>query len=186
MFVFGDFNVYYKDWLTYSSGTDRPCDLVNCSISNDLTQIVNFSTWIPDCDSHTPALLEFFLSSDASICSKMAFPPLGNSYYVLVSIYFLSNWKWDDLFHCITYNYSDANDSESITSQQLGLRNFCWIANRKVNLLYLIYLTTLRCCIWHLIKQNCLLKTFVRTLILMTQVSLYLFSLLEVICHFPL
>ena len=86
MFVFGDFNVYYKDWLTYSSGTDRPCDLVNCSISNDLTQIVNFSTWIPDCDSHTPALLEFFLSSDASICSKMAFPPLGNSYYVLVSI----------------------------------------------------------------------------------------------------
>ena len=34
-----------------------------------------------------------------------------------------------------------------------------------------------RCCFLHLIKQNCLLKTFLRTLILITQVSLYLFSL---------
>ena len=33
----------------------------------------------------------------------------------------------------------------------------------------------------HLIKQNCLLKTFLRTLILMTRVSLNLFSLLELI-----
>ena len=33
----------------------------------------------------------------------------------------------------------------------------------------------------HLVKQNCLLKTFLRTLILMTQVSIYLFSLLELI-----
>ena len=24
VFVFGDFNVHHKDWLTYSSGTDRP------------------------------------------------------------------------------------------------------------------------------------------------------------------
>ena len=30
-------------------------------------------------------------------------------------------------------------------------------------------------------KQNCLLKTFLRTLFLMTQVSPYLFSLLELI-----
>ena len=51
------------------------------SISNDLT---NFPTWIPDCDSHSPALLDFFLSSDTSICSAMAFPPLGNSDHVFV------------------------------------------------------------------------------------------------------
>ena len=25
--VFGDFNVYHKDWLTYSGGTDRPGEL---------------------------------------------------------------------------------------------------------------------------------------------------------------
>ena len=24
VFVFGDFNVHHKDWLTYSGGTDRP------------------------------------------------------------------------------------------------------------------------------------------------------------------
>ena len=63
-------------------------DLVNfviifVIISNDLTQMVNFPTRIPDCDSHSPALLDFFLSSDASICSAMAFPPLGNSDHVV-------------------------------------------------------------------------------------------------------
>ena len=42
-FVFGDFNVHHKDWLTYSGGTDRPGELCyNFSISNDLTQMVNF------------------------------------------------------------------------------------------------------------------------------------------------
>ena len=49
VFVFGDFNVHHKDWLTYSGGTDRPGELCyNFSISNDLTQIVNFPTWILD------------------------------------------------------------------------------------------------------------------------------------------
>ena len=27
IFVFGDFNVHHKDWLTYSGGTDRPGEL---------------------------------------------------------------------------------------------------------------------------------------------------------------
>ena len=55
-------------------------DLVNFYnffISDDLTQMVNCPTRIPDCDSHSPALLDLFLSSDASICSTMAFPPFG-------------------------------------------------------------------------------------------------------------
>ena len=43
VFVFGDFNVHHKDWLTYSGRTDRPVELCyNFSISNNLTQIVNF------------------------------------------------------------------------------------------------------------------------------------------------
>ena len=59
VFVFGDFNIHHNDWLTYSGGTDRPGELCyNFSISNDLTQIVNFPTCIPDCNSHTPALLD--------------------------------------------------------------------------------------------------------------------------------
>ena len=64
---------------------------------------------------------------------------------------------------------------ESITSKKLGSQHFWRIAKVfliKVNLLYLSYSTTWRCCLLHLIKQNYLLTTFVRTLILMTQVSL--------------
>ena len=38
----------------------------NFSISNDLTQMVNFPTQIPDWDSHSTALLDLFISSDAS------------------------------------------------------------------------------------------------------------------------
>ena len=112
MFVFGDFNDHHKDWLTYSGGTDRPGELCyNFSISHDLTQIVNFPTRILDCDSHSPALLDLFISSDASICSTMAFPPLGNSYHVVVSVSidFPINSKQDTLFHHMAYDYSRAD-----------------------------------------------------------------------------
>ena len=112
VFVFGDFNVHHKVWLTYSGGTDRPGELCyNFSISNDLTQIVNFPTGIPDCDSHSPALLDLFLSSDAGICSTMAFPSLGNSDHVVVSvsIHFPINSKQDTPFHRMAYDYSHAD-----------------------------------------------------------------------------
>ena len=67
------------------------------------SQMVNFATRIADCDSYSPALLDIFLSSDASICSAMAFPPLENSDHVVVSvsINFQSNSQQDDPFHCI-------------------------------------------------------------------------------------
>ena len=38
---------------------------------------------IPDCDYHSPALLDFFLSSDASICSTKTLPPLETSDHVV-------------------------------------------------------------------------------------------------------
>ena len=81
-------------------------DLVNScynfAISNDLTQMINFPTRIPDCDSHSPALLELFLSSDASICSTMATPPMENSDHVVsVCIDFPSNSQRDVQFHRI-------------------------------------------------------------------------------------
>ena len=62
VFVFGDFSVHHKDWLTYSNGTNRSGELCyNFSISTDLTQMVSFPTCIPNCDSHSPALLDLFL-----------------------------------------------------------------------------------------------------------------------------
>ena len=112
LFIFRDFNVHHKDRLTYSGGTDRPGELCyNISVSNDLTQMVNFQTGIPDCDSHSPALLDFFLSSDTSICSTMTFPPFRHSDHVVVSVSndFPINSKQDALFHHIAYNYSPAD-----------------------------------------------------------------------------
>ena len=101
-----------KDCLTYSGATDRSGELCyNFSISNDLTQTVNFPAWIPDCDSHSSALLDLLLlSSDASIYSTIVFPSVGNSdVTVSVCIDFLSHTQQDALFHCIVYNYSRAN-----------------------------------------------------------------------------
>ena len=112
VFVFGDFNIHHKDWRTNSGGTNRPGELCyTFSITNDLTQMINFPMRIPDCDSHSPALLNLFLSSGASTCSTMAFSPLGNSDHVVVSVSidFPSNLQRDVPFHCITYEYSRAD-----------------------------------------------------------------------------
>ena len=112
VFVFGDFNVHHKDCLTHSGGTDRSGELCyNLSISNNLTQMVKFPTRIPGCDSHSPALLDLFLSCDASIYSTMTFTPLENSDHVVVSVSidFPSNSQQDAPFHCTAYDYSCAD-----------------------------------------------------------------------------
>ena len=101
-----------KDCLSYSGGTDRPGELCyNFSIVNDVTQIVNFPTRITDYDSHSPALLDLFISSDASISSTMAFLPMGNSdhFVVSVSIDFPINSKQDTSFHRVAYDYPRAD-----------------------------------------------------------------------------
>ena len=285
-FAFGDFNVHYKDWLTYSGGTDRPGEACyNFSISNDHTDMVNFPTRISDCDSHSPALLDLFICSDPSIFLQW----LSLHWEILIIIVvFPSNTQRDAPFHCIVYDCSWA-DWDGLRdhlrkvpwknifklSASAAASEFCeWVqvvidvyvphrkyqvkphsspwfsaacaaaivhrnhrlyqqnksseskvkfrqaSNRckgflklpnllmlikqrlpslprnlalgtpgelpiafstKVNLLYLLYSTARRGCLLHLIKQNCLLKSFLRTLILMTHVSLYLFSFLELI-----
>ena len=64
-------------------------DLVNSVIiliSNDLTQMLNFATRTPKCDSQRPTFLGLFLSSDASICSTMTSLTLVNFDHVVVSV----------------------------------------------------------------------------------------------------
>ena len=86
--------------------------------------MINIPTWIPDCDSHSPALLDLFLCYDASIYSTMAFPPLGNSDHVVVSVSidFPSYSQLDASFHCIAYDYSRA-DWDSLRNH---LRDVPW------------------------------------------------------------
>ena len=75
-------------------------------------------------DSHSPVFLDLFISSDASICSTKAFPPLGNSDHVVVSVSddFPSYSQWDALFHCIAYDCSCA-DWDGLCDQ---LRDVPW------------------------------------------------------------
>ena len=80
-------------------------ELINLVSSVIITQAVNLPTWISDCDSHSPVLLDFFLSPDAIICSRMAFLPLGNSDYVVVSVSI--EFPSDAPFHRIAYDCWD-------------------------------------------------------------------------------
>ena len=75
--------------------------------SNDHTQMVNFHTQIPSCESNSPALLDLFISPDASICSTMTFSTLGNCDHVVVSVLidFPINSKYS-LYITIAYDYS--------------------------------------------------------------------------------
>ena len=83
--------------------------------------------------------------------------------------------------------YAKKTKESQLIPRNLALRtsgNLLIVFSTKVDLLHLLYSMTWRCCLLHLIKHICLLKTFLTTLILMTQVSLYPLSLLEVIWNF--
>ena len=102
VFVSGKFNVNHKDWLTYSGGTDETgerCYAVSTIIFLSV-MVANFPTRIPDYNSHIPALLDLFISSDATIFSTMAFLPFGKPDHVVVSVSidFLKNSKQDAQF----------------------------------------------------------------------------------------
>ena len=57
-------------------------DLVN-SVKIFPSQMI-LLRWLTD--SHSPALFDLFTSSDASICTTMTFPPVGNSEHVVASV----------------------------------------------------------------------------------------------------
>ena len=73
------------------------------------SQTVRLDPRLPD--SHGPALLHLFFSSEASIWSTMVFPPLGNFVHVVVSVSidFPSYSQQDVPFHCIAYDYYRAD-----------------------------------------------------------------------------
>ena len=108
VFVFGDFSVDHKDWLTYSGETEKPGKLSYNSISNDLTQMVNFPTQILDCDSQSCCFGFILFLLTLVFLLQWLFLSFGNSDHVVVpvSIDFPSNSKRDVPFHRIVYDYS--------------------------------------------------------------------------------
>ena len=80
--------------------------------------------------THSPAPLDFFLSSDASICSRMFFPLLESfDHVVSVLIDFPLNPKEDAPFYCIAYDYSLA-DCDGLCDY---LRDVLWEAIFKLS-----------------------------------------------------
>ena len=74
VFVSGDFNIHHKDWLIYSGRTDRLGELCYIfSISNNLTQMVNFSTWIMS--------LPQLSLTNSILFQAHKFNPIANEYF---------------------------------------------------------------------------------------------------------
>ena len=104
VFVFGDCNFIIRTGLAILV---ELIDLVN-SIIIFLSQITLLKWLTLLIGSQTVMVLLFFiLTSYASICSTMPFPPLGNSdhVFVSVSIDFPSNSQQGAPFHCIACDF---------------------------------------------------------------------------------
>ena len=123
MFVFGDFNVHRKDWLTYSGGTDRPGEHCYNFFLSQMT-LLRWLTFLLRSQIVTLTVLLFWISFFLlRLCSRMAFPPLENSDHVVsASIDFPLNSQQAALFHCIACNYSCADWNDLCDH----LRNISW------------------------------------------------------------
>ena len=82
----GDFNVHHKEWL-HSNSTDPQGEMAyTFSIFNDLEQLIQHPTRVPDQHSHTPQTLDLFLSTDLSPYSYSILCPLGSSDHNLIYV----------------------------------------------------------------------------------------------------
>ena len=76
-----------SDWLKYSNGTNSSgIAAYNFSLSQSITQLVDFPTRFPDRDNQTPSLLDLFLSSNPNVCNASVLSPLGNSDHAVVNV----------------------------------------------------------------------------------------------------
>ncbi|KAL7636546.1 UNVERIFIED_CONTAM: hypothetical protein RMT77_013321 [Armadillidium vulgare] len=84
--VLGDFNVHHRQWLSYSSHDPAGELAYNFSIQNNLEQLVQLPTRIPDRLGDEPNILDLFLTSYPSPYTVKLFPPLGSSDHLLISV----------------------------------------------------------------------------------------------------
>ena len=90
VFVFGDFNANHKDWLTYSSGTNRPRNHI---------QMFNFPTQIPHL-----TLIYLFLLTLVFVLQLVSFIRKFRSCCCLSFYWLASNSKRDSAYD---YSYTD-------------------------------------------------------------------------------
>src|SRR6201990_2101591 len=77
--ILGDFNVHQFQWLSFSSHDTAGERAFLFSIQNDLEQLVQLPTRIPDRLGDEPNILDLFLTSNPSPYTVKLFPPLGSS-----------------------------------------------------------------------------------------------------------
>ncbi|KAL7643214.1 UNVERIFIED_CONTAM: hypothetical protein RMT77_006505 [Armadillidium vulgare] len=84
--ILGDFNVHHRQWLSSSSHDTAGERAFHFAIQNDLEQLVQLPTRIPDRLGDEPNILDLFLTSNPSPYTVKLFPPLGSSDHLLISV----------------------------------------------------------------------------------------------------
>ena len=111
VFVFGDFDLYPKDWITYSGGTDRLGEFCY-NFSQEI--LLRWLTFLLRSKTVMLTVLLFwiylFLLMLVFVLQWLC-PPLGNSNHVIVSVSigFPSYAQRNVPFHRIAYEYSCAD-----------------------------------------------------------------------------
>ena len=109
--VFGDFNVHHVEWLGSRSSDSAGTHVYNFSLTQSLTQIIDFPTRYPDNSQHSPSLLDLCLVSNPSLFSVSCHSPLGYSDHALISINLELGPKFgiESPYHRTSYNYFQAD-----------------------------------------------------------------------------
>ena len=82
----GDFNVHHTEWL-HSTHTDLGGrEAFDFSLTNELEQIIQHPTRIPDHHDHASNPLDLFFTSNPSNYSYERYSPLGSSDHFLISV----------------------------------------------------------------------------------------------------
>ena len=115
VFILGDFNVYHKNWITYSG-----------EIFLSQTTLLRWLTFLlgPQAVAQTVPLFWIYFFWRKHLFYN-GFPSIGRFWYVSVSIDFPSNSKGDAPFHRTVYDYSlaDWNGLGEIFYEKISLNS---------------------------------------------------------------
>ena len=148
IFVFADFNIHHSDWLKYSNGTNSyGIDAYNFSLSQSLTQLVDFPTRFPDRDDQTPSLLDLFLSFSPNVCNASILSPLGNLDHAVINvdISLSSKAAQESPVHRMLYSYhqGDLDSFRDFLCDILGKLSLIFKLKLVLGRLFLGYLLVL-------------------------------------------
>jgi hypothetical protein len=84
--ILGDFNVHHSDWLASKSTDAAGVEVESFSVTNNLTQLVNQPTRIPDRAGDTCNILDLLMTSSPNSYSAVhVTSPIGSSDHCLIS-----------------------------------------------------------------------------------------------------